>query len=266
MPYGYPSSEGGWPAGGWSDGGNVIGGMLGSVGGFLGGPVGGIIGNVVGGLLGGDDDDAEEAYEKEAQKQRDWQQFMSRTAHQREVNDLRAAGLNPILSATRGTSGATSAPSGAQPAMHQTEQIRVAKFQAGIQAATAAAQIQNVKANTALQMAQAEKTEKETITEAERPNAVKAQAYLHDISANLHGQQRISEETRGQVLQIERDLSKNRLEFFQVEELKKLQTDVNILREKLKQETRAGNLMASEYGEIMMKIKLFFDALPIRPR
>lgn len=53
---------------------------------------------------------------EQAQLNRNWQAMMSNSAHQREVADLKAAGLNPVLSANSGAS----APSGAQASANDT--------------------------------------------------------------------------------------------------------------------------------------------------
>lgn len=62
----------------------------------------------------------------EAAKNRDWQAYMSNTSHQREIADLKLAGLNPVLSAMGGngaavTSGATASGVTSSGAMGQTD-------------------------------------------------------------------------------------------------------------------------------------------------
>jgi len=85
---------------------------------------------------------------REAKKNRAFQERMSSTAHQREVKDLRKAGLNPILSAKL---GGASTPSGAQAVMQNSAKDATEGYK---QTAALKAQIQNIKTDSKLKESQ----------------------------------------------------------------------------------------------------------------
>lgn len=102
--------------------------ILGSLGTIFGNPAVGMGMNMLGGMM----QNKEAASAAAAQMK--FQERMSSTAHQREVADLKAAGLNPILSANKGAS----APGGA---MYQPQEVLGKSFHTALAAKQANANV-----------------------------------------------------------------------------------------------------------------------------
>lgn len=162
---------------GWGT--TILGGIGTGVGAYFGGPMGAAAGGAIGGALGSaiDGEGVNARNAEQAQMARDWQLDAMRSAHQREVHDLKEAGLNPIISAHNSPpipnpatsqaidnsknqiDGINNAISGYQSAVKQETELK--GMEAGI--VNTNAQTAKTQQDTNLSKAQADKAKVETL-------------------------------------------------------------------------------------------------------
>lgn len=212
-------------------------GLLTGLGTLFGGPLGGLAGSVLSGIFSA----------KSAKSQQKFQEYMSSTAHQREVADLRAAGLNPILSA--GGKGA-STPSG-----------QSVTFENPVAAANSArvvgAQLDNIKADTLLKTTQsAQANESAKLTEIQASNAKqlsnavveKGQSDAAIAAEQVLQQKDISQQLKWVAIKAKTDAQ---LSSFQSQIAE--QTLISALKE--------GQVSATEFGQLMAYVKRAAEAV-----
>lgn len=133
-----------------------------------------------------------------AQSQMAFQEEMANTQHQREVRDLRAAGLNPVLSGTGGMGAA--APSGAG---YVAQNELGAAASTGMQAAQLKEQLMNIRQDTKVK----EQTEKLLLEQTREAHENIYKRYW-EATSNEYTAKILAEELKGKKLEGEIDTTK----------------------------------------------------------
>lgn len=142
--------------------------------------------------------EANQAMATSAYEQMAFQERMRGSAHQAEVNDLRMAGLNPVLSGTGGHGAAT--PGGAQ---YQAENELDSVASTGMQAMQLRAQLKQMDATTALTKQQEKLALEQTRSEHENIYKRHWESTSNEFTAKI-----LAEELKGKKLEGEIDSSR----------------------------------------------------------
>lgn len=144
-------------------------GIAGAIGTALGGPVGGAIASggaqIIGGMM------QNSSAKSQAQDQMAFQADMSNTSYQRAVEDMKAAGINPILAAKV---GGASTPSGAAAPV---ENVVGPAVNSALSTLSTRANIMNTQASTAKSIAETHNIEAQT-------KQIEAEAEWRKVNAN----------------------------------------------------------------------------------
>jgi len=244
--------------GSWQDeSGGGAGGMLSSAGSIAsmatGNPLFAIGGQILGGLVGGSSAKSQnKAQLRAAREQMAWQERMSSTAHQREVADLRAAGLNPILSVSKGGPGASS-PSGAMPQIQN-------EGAAALQGAASALALQQGEAQLNLIKAQTEKTQAEATTEKLRPAMVTEQTNVQSQTFESIGRDIENKSIQNIGMQLDNDIKEWQL-LKEPALLGKIQAELDTLAASLHEAENRGDISKTTYGKFLSLVNMTSQAL-----
>lgn len=123
-----------------------------------------------------------------AQKQMDFQERMSSTAHQRAVQDLRSAGLNPILAAGQ----PASSPGGAMAGIHNPDQAWAEGATDAVTSALAARmqrqQISNLRQDERVRRADEKARLQEADNLAEQKFVIRSQNQVNQALTNMYSE------------------------------------------------------------------------------